>query len=236
MKNWLQLFRMPNLLTVPGDPLAGYLLASAGAEKFRPAVFYAISASLLFYGFGLLLNDLMDFSEDCAERPDRPLPGGAVSARSVWKIAGALPILGLAICAVTGWKSFLFGLGIVLAVIAYDCGLKKNPLTGPLTMGICRGLSLLLGAALSGAFPIAVIAAALLTILYIAAVTMLARRETSHPAIPPLIGSLIRALILIQAFFCAISGAGWPGWLAASALALVLWPASRMVGKRFYAS
>ena len=32
---WLQLLRAPNLFTVPGDPLAGFLLASGGVFDLR---------------------------------------------------------------------------------------------------------------------------------------------------------------------------------------------------------
>jgi hypothetical protein len=67
-------------------------------------------------------------------------------------------------------------------------------------------------------------------------VTTLARTETSNPAIPPLIGKLIRGLILIQAALCLVSRAGWPSWVAAAVLALALWPLSRIVGRRFYSS
>src|SRR5690242_3666498 len=74
IRTWLQLFRAPNLLTVPGDPLAGYLLASFGSVDDKLSL--AIGASLSFYAGGLLLNDLADLPEDRRERPNRPLPSG----------------------------------------------------------------------------------------------------------------------------------------------------------------
>ncbi|MEA3189035.1 MAG: hypothetical protein QOD99_2865, partial [Chthoniobacter sp.] len=72
LRTWLQLFRAPNLFTVPGDPLAGYLLVVRGS--FNGAVLPAIGASICFYAAGLLMNDLADFAEDRRERPERPLP------------------------------------------------------------------------------------------------------------------------------------------------------------------
>ncbi len=69
--------------------------------------------------------------------------------------------------------------------------------------------------------------------LYIAAVTALARTETRNPRIPPLIGSLIRGLLFIQAGFCLVAGGS--GWIAALLL-LALWPVSRLVASHFYAS
>ena len=236
LKNWLQLFRAPNLFTVPGDPLAGLRLASASAAAFRPAIAAIILASILLYAFGLLLNDLMDLPEDRAERPARPLPSGAVNPKTVWTVAIIIAIAALGICAFAGTKPFYCACAIVLAVIAYNCGLKKIPVIGAINMGACRGLNLLLGATLAQTFSIPALAAAAFTTSYITGVTLLARRETENPAIPPLIGRLIRALILIQASFCAVSGAGLAGWISAAILALALWPLSRIVGKRFYAS
>jgi 4-hydroxybenzoate polyprenyltransferase len=72
---WLRLLRLPNLLTVPGDVLAGFLLAPAaagGAGSIRCLL--AIPAGLLLYAAGLVLNDLFDYAEDLRDRPDRPLP------------------------------------------------------------------------------------------------------------------------------------------------------------------
>ncbi len=131
-----------------------------------------------------------------------------------------------------------FGVALAVAVVAYNCGLKKIPGVGAVAMGICRGLNLMLGATLVAPFyritQLAAGAGSLAS--YITAVTSLARVETSNPAIPPLIGKLIRALILIQAVFCAISRTGAAGWVAAFVLTLALWPLSRIVGRKFYGS
>ncbi len=235
MKHWLQLFRAPNLFTVPGDPLAGWLLASADAKTLPPVLAAIIIASLFLYGFGLVFNDLMDLPEDRVRRPSRPLPSSAVRPKRAAATAVILPIAALAFCAPAGAKPFCCGCAILLAVTAYDFGVKRLPLAGPVSMGACRGLNVLLGASLAPAFTVASLAAAALVAAYITAVSLLARRETENPAIPPLIGRLIRALILIQAAFCAIAG-GTLGLASAVVLSLVLWTLSRIAGKRFYAS
>ena len=64
---WLQLLRAPNLLTVPGDPVAGYLLAMHGGVP-RMELLGAVLASLFFYCAGLLLNDVRDLDEDRRDR------------------------------------------------------------------------------------------------------------------------------------------------------------------------
>ena len=93
LKTWLQLVRAPNLFTVPGDPLAGYLLTSLGVLDLR--VIYAMVASLCFYVAGLLMNDLCDLEEDRKERPERPLPSGAATRRAVWNLMIILGVAGL---------------------------------------------------------------------------------------------------------------------------------------------
>ena len=87
---------MPNLLTVPGDPSAGFFLAALAVESWptRPVLRVGIAAgvSLLLYAAGLLWNDYFDFAEDLRDRPDRPLPSGRVHPR----IAGVVAKIGRA--------------------------------------------------------------------------------------------------------------------------------------------
>jgi 4-hydroxybenzoate polyprenyltransferase len=299
IRTWLQLLRAPNLLTVPGDPVAGYLLACFGVveDKLWPA----IGASVCFYAGGLLLNDLADFAEDRRERPERPLPSGAAPFAAVGAVMVILFALALYLCWTIERTTFATGGALLLAIVVYNCGSKRLPALGAINMGLCRGLSMLLGAtAVShgdltyqliayGRLDHLVIAVGTL-VGYIAAVTQLARFETHteipfsakwlpllalvmgagwfayrlsptsqgasiplfliavvsaaqigllltrDPAapVPPVIGKLIRLLLLIQAAFCAAVG-GVEGSLAAGLLVL-FWPLSRLLGRWFYAS
>ncbi len=81
---WGRLIRIPNLFTVPGDPIAGALLAAglSGADIVWKSVFAASLCSLFFYTAGLIDNDLADLDEDMRERPDRPLCSGVISILS----------------------------------------------------------------------------------------------------------------------------------------------------------
>jgi len=180
---WCELLRLPNLLTVPGDPLAGFLLAAAWRRwpNYLPLA-PAIAASLCLYAFGLILNDLCDLAEDRRERPSRPLPRGAISRRAAWAAACVLAVLGLGAAALTQqWTAMLMALVLLAAIVAYDAGAKRVPILGPLVMGLCRALSLLLGAAALGAnaltLPTVILAGCLLG-AYVAAVTSIASRET----------------------------------------------------------
>lgn len=165
IRAWLQLFRLPNLLTVPGDPIAGALLTGAVVD-WRTA-----AASLCFYMAGLAGNDIADAAEDARERPDRPIPSGRISRMAALVVALALALAGLALAYMTG--HLLIGMMLLTAIAIYNLGLKHIVIVGPTVMGLCRGLSLLLGA--SG-LPWQ---AAGLVALYITVVTVIARRETS---------------------------------------------------------
>ncbi|MBR4318381.1 MAG: UbiA family prenyltransferase [Kiritimatiellae bacterium] len=77
---WAELLRLPNLFTVPGDILAGWVLAGMrGAFPVLPII-----ASLCLYSAGLLLNDACDAKIDAHERPSRPIPSGRVKRSTVF--------------------------------------------------------------------------------------------------------------------------------------------------------
>ncbi len=185
---WLQLIRLPNLFTVPGDPAAGFILGWLfiydGVKRPLNAtvLLLAACAGLLLYAAGLVFNDVFDLGEDRRDRPSRPLPSGRISLRKA-VVAGAALLCGGVGCALAASipAGTLAG-GLAALILLYDARLKRLPVIGPLAMGACRGLSFLLGAAAAGgwlAFQSLLIlyCAALLT-AYVAAVTAIARSET----------------------------------------------------------
>lgn len=238
VRAWLQLFRVPNLLTVPGDPLAGFLLVSGGRLDARvvPAVF----ACLCLYTAGLVINDLADQKEDTVDRPNRPLPSGAVKRGAAMIVAGNLVIFGLGFCAMLSLNVAIMGLGVLLGVLLYNLQTKNIPIIGALNMGVCRGGSVLVGAAAAMpdfpilstgiamepfagalAFPIYSFAglisqqrfmifgcgAAFVILLYIAAVTNLARHET-RSEVPRFSRLLPLASVFIGFVILKIAGTG----------------------------
>jgi 4-hydroxybenzoate polyprenyltransferase len=182
LKTWLTLLRVPNLLTVPGDPLAGAFLAAAASRSalaWTP-VFQCLLASLALYSSGLLANDFFDREEDRRDRPTRPIPSGNVRSGSVLFAALLLTMAGITFAAEAGRGPLQVALLLAAAVWAYNLGVKRVPVAGPILMGACRGLSLLLGAAAcpAGRVTDAPWLAAGLIAAYIALVTAIARNET----------------------------------------------------------
>ena len=196
LRTWLQLFRAPNLFTVPGDPLVGYLLANAG--QIDRSLIAAIFASLCCYAGGLLMNDLADEAEDRRERPNRPLPSGAAKRGTVWIVLVLLGGAALAALWVFGNPRALAAGGVLLAAITlYNFLTKHWPVIGALNMGLCRGLSVMLGASVGpiASFQIGIMPALFIG-LYIAAITHLARYETRDriPVHARLLPALVAAL------------------------------------------
>ncbi|OGV41604.1 MAG: hypothetical protein A2X46_03730 [Lentisphaerae bacterium GWF2_57_35] len=221
------MFRAPNLLTVPGDPLAGFLLAAPGGDMKRAA--WAATASLCFYGAGLLLNDAADYQEDLQARPDRPLPSGRATRRSVSLLGAVLIALGAILCAQLGPMASRVGLALIAAILLYNFGVKKIPVAGPLTMGACRGLSVLLGAAAASTTPAffpQVLIAALTILAYIAAVTQLARHETAPERTGRWrslhVGVLVAGYLVFLALAPPLNSTAWLGFIGAGLTSILL--------------
>ncbi len=181
---WLALFRLPNLLTLPGDVLAGALLATGGVLHAPLITGAVISASFCLYGAGLVFNDWVDLEEDRRARPDRPIPSGAVPPRNALRMGFVLLAAGILLPLLAGIAASICAILLAGAVLAYNFLTKRQRLAAALNMGLCRGLNLSLGAAAATAVspidtpPSLLIWAACLVTVYIAAVTWLAHKET----------------------------------------------------------
>ncbi|MGC8643528.1 MAG: UbiA family prenyltransferase [Isosphaeraceae bacterium] len=174
----LQLIRLPNVLTAAADSLAGWLLVGGSLREWPGWLPLAI-ASMVLYAAGLALNDAFDVEIDRRERPGRPIPSGRVS-REAALTCGAVGLgAGPLLAGLSGSIGSLVVAAVLAAVIlAYDGGVKRTIL-GPVFMGTCRALNLLLGMShapgLGG--PVAWLAAAAFG-LFVAGITWISRSET----------------------------------------------------------
>jgi 4-hydroxybenzoate polyprenyltransferase len=230
---WLELVRPPNLLTIPGDGVAGLLLACAAGGEWpdRPALTAALAAgaSLCIYAGGLILNDVCDYREDLRDRPQRPLPSGRVRRGAAAGAALALLLAGVALAATLAAAALYVAAGLVAAVVAYDAAAKRVPLLGPLNMGLCRALSVLVGAAALGPDALGepvVLAAAGGAMIYVAAVTHLARDETRRQPVRSAAMLIVTASGAWLAALSLTAGASmqaWRWWMTAAGIATLLW-------------
>jgi 4-hydroxybenzoate polyprenyltransferase len=153
--------RLPNVFTAMADIAMGYLFVHDvnTVSSTWPVLALLIGASSLIYTAGMVLNDVYDFQVDREERPFRPLPSGQISLSFALRLGYLLLIVGLLLGTAAGWleesnraspwRSGIVAVVLALAVIAYDAWLKNTPL-GPLGMGLCRLLNVLLGMSAAG--------------------------------------------------------------------------------------
>lgn len=149
LRPWFRLVRLPNLLTVPGDTVAGFLLGTLPAhhavDRFTPVA--AAGAALCLYIFGLILNDILDIETDRQERPERPLPSGQITVPQARMAAIVMALSGLNLALAAGRNALYVAAVLAALILAYNAVLKRLPIAGVVAMGLCRGLSLLMGAA-----------------------------------------------------------------------------------------
>lgn len=162
MRAYLQLLRLPTVFTSMADIVLGFVLThrflygpQPGAENvpFEQTVGWndpfrfagLIAASSCLYLSGMVFNDVFDLRQDAAERPGRPIPSGRVSVGSAVILGVVLMLCGTAFAAAVSLISLQVALLLVVAILGYDAVLKRTPL-GPVAMGSCRFLNVMLGA------------------------------------------------------------------------------------------
>ena len=182
--------------------MTGGLLAAAALSRTPDwnAILFCAMASLCLYAAGLLANDYFDRTQDAAERPERPLPSGRIRPGAVLTTAILLTAIAPGLASQAG--SAAVGVTLLLTIISwsYNLGLKRLPIVGPLLMGTCRALSLLLGAAgiaSSAILAPSVLFPAIVLALLISSITSLARRETETVRLSPWQVSLPPVILLI---------------------------------------
>ncbi len=215
---YAQLVRLPNLPSAFADILLGALATAALPAHWLPFAFL-LPATACLYCAGMVWNDFFDVAQDRRERPFRPIPSGRVSRREAALIGAVLLLGGVLFAGLAGlaqqehptWLSGSIALYLVAAIFLYDAWLKRTPL-GPLGMGACRFLNVLLGLSASGGLAIrdstgrAVVGLgvhlAFVVGIYIVGVTWLARTEARASSKKQLTGA---ALVMLASLFLGLA-------------------------------
>lgn len=217
--------RLANIVTAISDVLAGIAIAGSlisivfGTQEHQPlgnlivqqrssdtliVILLLCLSTVGLYGGGVVLNDVFDATLDKRERPERPIPSGLISKRSA-AVFGILLLLGGIMAAALSNNSNLFSQSTVIAAaiallaVIYDKWSKHNSFFGPLNMGLCRGLNLLLGMSILDYAIQFYWWLAIFPVIYIAAVTMVSRGEVH--------GGKKNTLYFAAALFAVVIGA-----------------------------
>jgi hypothetical protein len=182
MLDFARLVRLPNAFTALADICLGGLVTGALTEHLVPFVCLLLSSMCLYWA-GMVWNDYFDLEQDKRERPFRPLASGRVPVEAAFRLGIVLFGLGLLGAALADWQngvawgSLTCAVVLAAAILLYDSWLKRTWM-GPVMMGTCRFLNILLGLSVSAQTPAAWgVALALVVGIYIVGVTWFARTE-----------------------------------------------------------
>lgn len=178
---YLRLMRPANIVTAVSDVFAGvaisgFLTGWPGFNQLQE-VFFLCLATAGLYGGGVVFNDVCDAKLDLVERPERPIPGGVISIRQAATLGIILLVTGIAFAFFTNRISGVIAVMIAAAALIYDRYGKHHAFAGPLNMGLCRGLNLLLGISIVPAVLDTWWFLAIVPVIYIASITMISRGE-----------------------------------------------------------
>ncbi len=198
LRAWAQLVRVPNTLTACADVLAGFTLATGAWWQITgivPSIVVAAIASICLYWAGMVLNDVHDLAEDIAQRRNGPLVRGLIAVGTARKAGWSFLLAGVVLAGLSAYLLpangsaapywIVAGTATTLAVVivAYDSWLKATPL-GPLLMGTCRGLNLLVGVSLGACVDwhaeldwSSIVLATIGLVFFVTGITLAARRE-----------------------------------------------------------
>lgn len=214
----LALGRVSNLPTVWTNLLAGIVLAGGVLGDVRaPLLLVALT---LFYVAGMYLNDAFDADVDAVERPERPIPAGRVSRRSVFAAGFTMLVAGVLLMHLAGsvagtapWPG-LAGLALAAAIVFYDWSHKANP-ASPLVMGLCRML-IYVGAALCFVVPPpeVLLIGAVVLVCYLIGLTYVAKQENLGQVRNMWPLAFLAVPVLYGVVLAAETSWTWPFWAA----------------------
>lgn len=225
----LQLVRPANVLTAVADIWGGAAISYGilglflDSDLFFQRLGLLTLSSAFLYAGGVVLNDYNDARIDAVERPERPIPRGAVSRPVAGWMGGSMLIAGGALASFCSTASGLLALFLLIFILLYNFRLKPDAWLGPLSMGICRSLNLLLGISVVPGLLSTSLAwgMGLLPLVFIAAVTVISRGEVMGGNRKAMQFSLALYLLLtaVLVILAIWRQSPWYAWLFAAAWA-----------------
>ena len=212
---YLRLLRPANIVTsiadvLAGMAIAGYFTAAPGWQILVPVILICL-ATIGLYGGGIVFNDVFDAALDAVERPERPIPSGAVPLSNAIALGSVFLAAGIAAAFMVHPATGVIAATIALFALLYNKFSKHHAFIGPLNMGLCRGLNLLLGISI---LPSAIQQwwlLGLVPITYIFSITMISQGEVYGGGRNKLyIAAALYGLVILAILYCS-SGNGHIG-------------------------
>lgn len=176
---YLRLMRPANIVTSVADVLAGIAISGfffRPEAGYLPVVLLCLSTIGLYAG-GIVFNDVFDAGLDKVERPERAIPSGAVSVYQATLLGGILLLSGIIFAFLYSPRSGIIAILIAFFALIYNKFGKHHTFLGPLNMGLCRGLNLLLGMSILPEALYQWHLLGLIPLIYIYSITMISQGE-----------------------------------------------------------
>jgi 4-hydroxybenzoate polyprenyltransferase len=210
LRSYLRLMRIPNVFTAFANVAAGVFIARGGSlASIELRDWLVVLASGCMYCAGMVYNDYCDREVDARERPERPIPSGEVPAATAAALGGVLFALGLGLCAIRGVLPLLVSGLLCAAILLYDAVLKDS-WAGPVAMGSCRTLNIMLGLSVVAPGPTWYTPLPLLLGIFTYLITRLSRFEvggTDSSRVRPTIGNF--AALALVAAIAIVGSVAW---------------------------
>jgi hypothetical protein len=175
---FLRIMRPAGIVVAIADVLAGVTIAGRfenGLDKTWVNILLLCTSTAFLYAGGVVYNDVFDADVDAVTHPERPIPAGIIKITQAKIFGVILFVIGIASAALGSSLGGFIALGITFFALIYDKWGKHNTVFGPLNLGICRGLNLILGLSLVPGELQQWFFLALIPIIYIYAVTLIGR-------------------------------------------------------------
>ncbi len=203
--------RPANIVTSVADVLAGIAISGYfynlhfATASFYPVVLLGLSTMGL-YGGGIVFNDVFDAELDKKERPERAIPSGLISLKEASFLGAFLLLWGIGFAFSYSNHAGAIAVAITFFALLYNKVSKHYAFFGPLNMGLCRGLNLLLGISISVSMLTQFYYLAVVPIIYIFSITMISQGEVHGGNKRNLyIGGLLYAIVVCAILYFAIS-------------------------------
>lgn len=142
----LRLVRAKNLVIAAAGVAAGGFVA-LGRIAVPREIWLAMGAAACIGAAGNVANDLCDLEADRVNRPDRPLPSGAISRDAAILMGGVLGGLGLLLAWFAGAAALIIALSALVVLLVYSPLLKRSGVPGNLAVAAVASAPLVYGPA-----------------------------------------------------------------------------------------
>ncbi len=146
LKAFIEITRPHNCILAGIVGVLGSVVALGHIPEVKTALLIFMVVTLGCAG-GNTINDYFDYEIDKINRPERPLPRGAMSRKTAFLYSVSLLTFGLILAYMINMWAFILAIIAYITMLIYAWKLKPMPFVGNLTVAALTGATPLYGAA-----------------------------------------------------------------------------------------